>query len=208
MSLKVKVTTNKYTILAACFCFVKHHWPLIMTEYVIGQPIIFSPCGFFFPRIFSAIGNWMSTHGLLKIQVAKNRHLGTITPTVSLELRHVSTIGKILVKQWYILHMLLQYGEPRPTNGWDRFGSLGTWQISMDFASCLHYCSNVTHWRPTKLHVWSSPRLVHCIYIFQCSCPMTEFCQVQNSLRPSLAFCGSITTRHSSSGCRPNFVAW
>jgi len=125
MSLKVKVTTNKYTILAACFCLVKHHWPLIMTEYVIGQPIIFSPCDFFFPRIFSAIGNWMSTHGLLKIQVAKNRHLGTITPTVSLELRHVSTIGKILVKQWYILHMFLQYGEPRPTNGWDRFGSLG-----------------------------------------------------------------------------------
>jgi len=38
-------------------------------------------------------------HGLLKIQVAKNRHLGTIVPTVSLELRHVSTIGKILVKQ-------------------------------------------------------------------------------------------------------------
>jgi len=30
--------------------------------------------------------------------------------------------------------------------------------------------------------VWPSPALVHCIYIFRGSCPLTEFCQVQNSL--------------------------
>jgi len=29
------------------------------------------------------------------------------------------------VKQEYLLHMAPQYGELRPTNGWDRFGSLG-----------------------------------------------------------------------------------
>jgi len=30
--------------------------------------------------------------------------------------------------------------------------------------------------------VWSSPGLVHCIYIFGGSCPLTEFCPMQNSL--------------------------
>jgi len=58
----------------------------------------------------------------------KNRHLGTIPQlcrAISSQLRHVSTIGKKLVKQQYLLHMFGQYGELRPTSGWDRFGSLG-----------------------------------------------------------------------------------
>jgi len=33
--------------------------------------------------------------------------------------------GKKLVKQQYLLHISPQYGELRPTSGWDRFGSLG-----------------------------------------------------------------------------------
>jgi len=59
---------------------------------------------------------------------AKNRHLGTIPQlcqAICSQLRHVSAIGKKLVKQQYLLHMSSQYGELRPTNGWDRFGSLG-----------------------------------------------------------------------------------
>ena len=32
--------------------------------------------------------------------------------------------GKKLVKQQYVLHMSSQYGELRPTSGWDRSGSL------------------------------------------------------------------------------------
>jgi len=57
---------------------------------------------------------------------AKNRHLGTIAQlcrAISSQLRHVSTIGK-LIKQQYVLHISSQYGELRPTNGW-LFGSLG-----------------------------------------------------------------------------------
>jgi len=60
--------------------------------------------------------------------VAKNRHLGTIAQicrAISSQLRHVSTIGKKLVKQRYVLHMSSQYGELRHTNGWDLSGSLG-----------------------------------------------------------------------------------
>jgi len=61
-------------------------------------------------------------------KVAKNRHLGTIAQlrrAISSQLRHVSTIGEKLVKQQYLLHMSLQYGELRPAIGWDPFVSLG-----------------------------------------------------------------------------------
>jgi len=54
-------------------------------------------------------------------------HLGTIAQlcrAISSQLRHVSTIGKN-VKQQYLFHMSPQYGELRPTNGWDRLASLG-----------------------------------------------------------------------------------
>jgi len=51
---------------------------------------------------------------------AKNRHLRTITQrclAVSSQLRHVSTIGKKLVKQQYLFHMSSQYGELQRPNG-------------------------------------------------------------------------------------------
>ena len=50
-------------------------------------------------------------------KVAKNRHLGTIAQlcrAISSQLRHVSTIGKKLVKQQYLLYMSSQYGELGP----------------------------------------------------------------------------------------------
>ena len=86
----------------------------------------------FFPRLSSAVGDWMSTilpHMVWPCanlecrsevccmrlaentgckKVAKNRHLGTIAQlcwAVSSQLRHVSTIRKKLVKQQYLLHM-------------------------------------------------------------------------------------------------------
>jgi len=47
---------------------------------------------------------------------AKNCHIGTIAqlcPTISSQLRHISTIEKI-VKLQYLPHMSLQYSELRP----------------------------------------------------------------------------------------------
>ena len=58
----------------------------------------------------------------------KNRHLSTIAQlrrAMSSQLRHVSTIRKILIKHQYLLQMSLQYGDLRPTKGWDRFAGLG-----------------------------------------------------------------------------------
>jgi len=46
--------------------------------------------------------------GSLQIRDAKNRHLGTIAQlcrAISSQLRHVSTIGKKLFKQQYLLYM-------------------------------------------------------------------------------------------------------
>jgi len=62
-------------------------------------------------------------------KVAKNRHLGTIAQlcrAISLQLRHwhVSTIGKNLLSS-NTSSMDSQYGELRPTNGWDRLTRLG-----------------------------------------------------------------------------------
>ena len=58
----------------------------------------------------------------------KNRHLGIIAQlcrAISSHLRHVSTIGKKLVKQQCLPHMASQYGELPPTNCWDLLVSLG-----------------------------------------------------------------------------------
>ena len=60
---------------------------------------------------------------------AKNRHLRTIAQlcrAISSQLRHISTIGKKLVKQQYLPtypYNMVNFG--RPTSGWDRFVSLG-----------------------------------------------------------------------------------
>ena len=104
----------------------------------------------FFPRLISVTADWVSTihtstHGVALVRIqnaglkcaarssremqdAKNRCLGTIAQlcwAISSQLRHVSIIGKKLVKQQYLPHISPQYGELRPTSGRDRLVSLG-----------------------------------------------------------------------------------
>jgi len=103
---------------------------------------------------------------------------------------------------------MLQYGELRPTSSWDLFVSLvHPQQISTGFASWLRYCSDVTQWKPTKLHdVWPSPGLVHYIH-FRGFLPRNGILPgAKFTLRPSLvlSYVGSVTARHSSSGRQPN----
>ena len=120
-------------------------------------------------------------------KVAKNCHLGTIAQlcrAISSQLRHVSTIGKKLVKQQYLLYMSAQYGELRPTSGWDRFVSLGTPGNFNGFRvlATLLQRRRSTEVNQTLHYVWPSPGLVHYVYTFRSSCPLTEVCPVQNSL--------------------------
>jgi len=98
------------------------------------------------------------------------------------------------------------------------------WGTPLNFNG-FHVLSSLLHWRRSTevnqtLHdVWPSLGLIHCIYIFGGSFPLTEFCQVQNfcqpgakkfTLHPSLVFSyiGIVIAWHSSSGSQPNFVAW
>jgi len=53
-------------------------------------------------------------------KVDKNRQLGTIAQlcqAISSQLRHVSTIGKKIVKQQCVRQISTQYGELQPTSG-------------------------------------------------------------------------------------------
>ena len=118
---------------------------------------------------------------------AKNRHLRTIAQIcwdISLQLRHVSAFGKKLVKQQYVLHMYPQYCELRPINCWDLLASLGhpskfRWVSHLAFVSAA---TSLTGGQPNLHYVWPSPGLLHYMYIFGGSCPLTEFCRVENSL--------------------------
>ena len=121
-------------------------------------------------------------------KIAKNRHLGTIAQiclAISSQLKHVSTIGKT-VKEQYFLHMCLQCGELRPTNGCDLLGSLGH-PSKFQRVSRLGFVTAATSLTGLESHisvhdVSPSPALVDYIYIFGGSCHVTEFCQVQNSI--------------------------
>jgi len=155
-----------------------------------------------FPRLFSAVVDWMSTiyfHtwcGLSanlgwsetcctriahrwntgRKKIAKIRHLGTIAQryrAISSQLRHVSTVGKTC-QTAISPHMSLQYGELRPTNGWDRFVSLEHPSKNFNgfrFLASLPQRRRSTEASQTLHDVWSSPVLVHYIYIFGGSCP-------------------------------------
>jgi len=101
-----------------------------------------------------------------KYRTQKSRHMVTITQlcrAISLQLRHVSTIGKKLVKQQYLLHMCSQYGKLRPTNGWDWLTSLGypckfqlvsrlctitAWHLVVGVSQTLR------HWTEGATYIW------------------------------------------------------
>jgi len=75
-------------------------------------------------------------------------------------------------------------GELRPTRGWDRFVSLGTPANFNGFRVLVSLLQRrrSTEANQTLHNVWPSPGLVHYIYIFGGSSPVTEFCQLQHSL--------------------------
>jgi len=113
---------------------------------------------------------------------AKNRHLRTIARrcrAISLQLRHLLTIGK-LVKQQYLLHMSWQKDELQR----DQLVSLGH-HSKLQWVSRLGFIT-----APTSLS-GGQPDFARCLAVscigtlcihFGGSGPLTEFCQVQNSL--------------------------
>jgi len=113
-------------------------------------------------------------------------HHRTIVSGYISQQRHVSTIGiNLSVKQQYLLHKSSQCGERGPTVTAE-IGS-GVCGTRANFNGFHVLASLLSRRRSTEVNqtlhdVWLSRGLVHYIYIFGISCPMTEFCQVQNSL--------------------------
>ena len=164
----------------------------------------------FFPRLFSAVAKWMSTiapHMMwpqckFRIQVwnvlraahCKYRTQKSTKKSPSAHhcinlsgyifaTMHISTIGKI-VKQQYFLHVSSQYGELRPTNGWDWFGSLGhpskfqrVWRLGF-VTTPTSYNGSQPNFAWSLAVSWADTLYIH----FWGSCLLAEFFQVQNSL--------------------------
>jgi len=143
------------------------------------------PCGFFFYLLFSLpIPSRLAWCGLSanlgcrsrtcctrlventgRKKSPKIRNLRTVAQlcrAISLQLRHMSTIGKKLAKQQYLHHVFSQCVNFDPLAA--EIGSL-VWGTPANFngiASLLRYCSDVARRKPTKLHdVWPSPTLIH-----------------------------------------------
>jgi len=94
-----------------------------------------------------AAGLKCAARGSLKILDAKNlqkspsgHHLTTLSGYIFATEARIHNRKK-LVKQQYVLQKSPQYGELRPTSGWDLFVSLGHPQISTGFASWQRYCT-------------------------------------------------------------------
>jgi len=147
---------------------------------------------------------------------AKNRHPGTIAQlcrAVSLQLRHVLTIGKKLVKQQYLLHMCPQYGELQPTSGWDRLAGLG-------HPSKFQRLSRLGFFTASTSLNGSQPNFAWCLAVSWAGRLFIHFRQLlpRNRILPGakftlhpasleLSYIGSITARHLSSGREPKFAA-
>jgi len=100
-----------------------------------------------------------------------------------------------------------QYGERRPTSGWDRFGSLG----HPSKFQRLSHLGFVT--APTSLTEGQS-NFARCLAVYWAGTLHIHFRGLlpgaKFTLRPSLAlsYIGSVTARHSSSERQPNFAGW
>jgi len=132
---------------------------------------------------------------------AKSRHLGTIAQpcrAVSLQLRHVSTIGKKLLKQQYLLHMSPQYGELRPTNGWDGFISLGH-PSKFQWVSHLAFVTAATSLSRGQPNCTMFGRLLGWYTMYTFSKALARWRNF--AWRPTFAFSyiGSVTAQHSTS---------
>ena len=142
-------------------------------------------------------------------------HLGTIAQlcrAISSQLRHVSTIGKNLLSSNISStcpYNMVNFGPLAAEIGSGVWGTPANFNGFRVLALLLqrHHSAEANQ---TLHHLWPYPGLVDYIYIFGGCCPVTVFCQVQTSLcilQVLHSPIGSVTSRHSSRGREPNFVA-
>jgi len=78
-------------------------------------------------------------------------------------------------------HSMVNFGPLVAQVGWRVWGTPANFNGFRILVSLLHQRRSAEV-SQTLHDVWPSPGLVHYIYIFGGSCPVTEFCQLQNSL--------------------------
>ena len=146
--------------------------------YVADVDVLSYPCGFFF----------------------------LLFPCLFSAVTDVSTIGKKIVKQQYLLQMSLQYCGLWPTNGWDRFTSLGhpskfQWVSHLGFVTA-----------PMSLN-GGQPNFARCLAVSWAGTLYIHFWELlppngilpgaKFTLHPNLAcsYIGIVTAWHSTTGC-------
>jgi len=120
-------------------------------------------------------------------KIAKNSpsaHHRTICRAVFSQLRHVSTIGRNVLNSNIsstCSHNMVNFSPLAAEIVSAVWGTPANFNGFRVLASLLHRRRS-TEVNQTSHNVWPFPGLAHCTYIFGGSCPVTEFCQVQNSL--------------------------
>jgi len=109
-------------------------------------------------------------------------------------------------------HNMVNFGPLAAKNDWRVWATPANFNGFRVLASLLQR-RRLTEVNQTLQDVWPSPGLVHyiCIFWFRVLLPSDRILPHTNfTLRPILAFSyiGSVTARHCSSGCQPNFAAW
>jgi len=139
-------------------------------------------------RLYDA-GLKLAARGSLEIQDAKttqkspSRHHCTTLSGYIFARRHVSTTGKKNLLSINIssrcLHNIANFGPLAAEIGWQVWGTPANFNGVRVLASLLRRRRSPDA-NQTLHDLWSSPGLVHYVYIFGGSCPLTEFCAVQN----------------------------
>jgi len=118
---------------------------------------------------------------------SKIRHLRTIAQLCrakSSQLRYISTIGENLLNSNISLtcsHSMANFGPLTAEIGWRVWGTPANFNEFRVLPSLLQWRSSPEA-NQTLHGVWPFAGLVHYVYNFGSSCPLTEFCPVQNSL--------------------------
>jgi len=114
---------------------------------------------------------------------AKNRHLRTIAQLYR-HLRHIATVGKNMLNSNMSStcpHNMANFGPLTAEICWRVWGAPANFNTFRVLPSLLQRWHSPEA-SQTSRDVWPSPELVHHIYIFGGSCPLTEFCPVRYSL--------------------------
>ena len=125
-------------------------------------------------------------------KIAKNRHLHsahhrtTLSGYIFASKAHIDNRKKTCqtaISPPKFSHNTVNFGPPATEIGSLVCGTSANFNRFRIFASLLQRRrSTSTEANQILQDVWPSPGLLHYIYIFVGSCPVTEFCQVQKSL--------------------------